>query len=360
MAITVESPRGEAALVEMLELPDRVYATRAARWPTVVGFHLPVLTGDSPFAIDRTFESFVAREGGDVVARVVAVVDERYRRVWKDGLGHLILFEAMPGARAATKQMMDAACVWLREHGSVAARAGMGVLEFPFATEDFETLPPFFVRQNPAYYQSLLKDAGFESEQGLVDYRIRVTPENVERWKAYRKAGLDAGFSIVPLAEIPAGKRVREFMVAYNEPFLRHWGYSPFIDDEIAQLFEAFAPFGILDHSVIAYRGGEPMGALWVQADASMLAQTAPGRALRPEEHVNFLGIAVLPPARGQGLNLAMAANAYLRFADLGYEHVSYTIVLDHNWPSRRTAEKLGAVVCNNYLAYRRELARRA
>ena len=37
-----------------------------------------------------------------------------------------------------------------------------------------------------------------------------------------------------------------------------------------------------------------------------------------------------------------MAARAFLGFARLGYPYVSYTLVLDDNWPSRRTAEKLG------------------
>jgi hypothetical protein len=38
---------------------------------------------------------------------------------------------------------------------------------------------------------------------------------------------------------------------------------------------------------------------------------------------------------------------------------VSYTLVLDDNWPSRRTAEKLGAEVCASYVAYRREFRTR-
>jgi hypothetical protein len=54
-----------------------------------------------------------------------------------------------------------------------------------------------------------------------------------------------------------------------------------------------------------------------------------------------------------------MASRAYLGFARLGYRYVSYTLVLDDNWPSRRTAEKLGGSVCNNYVAYRRNLMRR-
>ena len=37
-----------------------------------------------------------------------------------------------------------------------------------------------------------------------------------------------------------------------------------------------------------------------------------------------------------------------------GWTHLSYTPVLDNNWPSRRTGEGLGAILCANYLAYPR------
>ena len=42
-----------------------------------------------------------------------------------------------------------------------------------------------------------------------------------------------------------------------------------------------------------------------------------------------------------------------------GATHLSYTLVLDDNWPSRRTAEKLGAHVCANYMVYRRNFSHR-
>jgi hypothetical protein len=47
---------------------------------------------------------------------------------------------------------------------------------------------------------------------------------------------------------------------------------------------------------------------------------------------------------------------AYLELVRRGATHVSYTLVLDDNWPSRRTAEKLGARVCANYVVYRRPI----
>jgi len=41
-----------------------------------------------------------------------------------------------------------------------------------------------------------------------------------------------------------------------------------------------------------------------------------------------------------------------------GATYLSYTIVLDDNWPSRRTAAKLGAEVCASYVVYRRNFRR--
>ena len=59
-------------------------------------------------------------------------------------------------------------------------------------------------------------------------------------------------------------------------------------------------------------------------------------------------------PARGRGVNLAMSSYGFLELVRRGATYLSYTLVLDDNWPSRRTAEKLGAFVCANYVAYRR------
>ena len=55
-------------------------------------------------------------------------------------------------------------------------------------------------------------------------------------------------------------------------------------------------------------------------------------------------------------MNLAMASYAYLELIKQGAKYLSYTLVLDDNWPSRRTAEKLGAKVCASYVTYRRKL----
>ena len=65
--------------------------------------------GVSAFAAGKTMKAFVAREDGEMQARVVAFLDPDYNKRWNDRLGHLALFEARPGSYRATRELMDAA-----------------------------------------------------------------------------------------------------------------------------------------------------------------------------------------------------------------------------------------------------------
>jgi hypothetical protein len=322
---------------------------------------LPALDGKGPFAQDRVMRPFLAVEGDRPFARAVAMIDRRYQRHWREPLGHVVMFEALPEAREATRRVIDAACDWLGEQGAIAARAGSthAPMDMPFRLDDDGILPPMGMRQNLGYTNTLLKDAGFETERGWVDYRITVGPELIARWQSAREAVRRAGVDLVPLRDIPESRRVREFTAVWNECFAEHWGVAPSTEDEFALLLELQgAAGGVLDTSVLAYRDGRPIGVLWVASESTMLAALAPERVLRDEDKVNFLGIGVRREARGQGVNLAMAANAYLDLVAHGARYLSYTLVLDDNWPSRRTAEKLGAYVCASYVTYRRNLRR--
>src|SRR5262249_7153134 len=135
MAIRIETPAGNDDLTEFILFHDEVYGTRSARWPAHIPFQLPTLTGDGPYARERRLRPFVARDGGRIVARALAVVDGHYQRHWQERLGHLTMFEALPDTAEATRLLVDAACEWLQTEGAVDARAGFGLLDFPFVID---------------------------------------------------------------------------------------------------------------------------------------------------------------------------------------------------------------------------------
>jgi hypothetical protein len=357
LAIVVEAAETRADLVELIRLHDTVYASRRARWAPEQSIELPLLTGESPFAAGRRLKPLVAREDGRLVARAVAAVDQRYNRHWNENIGHVVLFEALPDAYDATRLLLDEACAWLARQRVGAARVGFGVFDFPFVTDAYEPLPPSVLRHNPAAYHELLQHAGFAPERRFVDYKIAVTPALIARWEAMVEAGRRAGFDLSWLREVPLERRAPDLHLVWDDAFRTHWGYTPFSEDELSLVVSSLTPAGMLDCSVLAYRDGEPLGALWLVPETSAHAILAPGHRLAADERLNTLAIAVREPARRQGLNLAMAARGYLELVRRGARFLSYTLVLDDNWPSRRTAEKLGATVCAHYVAYRRELS---
>src|SRR5262249_28663641 len=113
MTIKIESPEGVEALTEFVQFYDQVYEYRDARWPAEVEFQLPLLTGESPFTRGRSPRLFRAAREAPPGAGFGAGADPRYNRHWQERLGHLYLFEALPGTREATKLLMDTACEWL-------------------------------------------------------------------------------------------------------------------------------------------------------------------------------------------------------------------------------------------------------
>jgi GNAT superfamily N-acetyltransferase len=351
--VKIERVEGADAVAEFIALHDRVYARRAARWQASP-LDGPMLLGQTPLTAERALAPFVAREGGEVVARACAAVDQPYLRHWGDRVGHILRFEALPEAREGARAVLDAACEWLAARGMSAARTGFGLFDMPYNTDAYEVLPPSMLRQNPPEYHALIKAAGFETEQGFVDYAAEATPELRERWQRALDGAHQGGFEIVPFREWPAERRGHELSEVWNECFARHFGWTP-LAPEITALFVA-GESPALDTSVFALQEGRIVGFCFVVPDDPAHASFAPGRAPRPSERLNILAIGVRQPARGRGLNYAMAGHAFLELVRRGWTHVSYTLVLDDNWPSRRTGEGLGASLCANYVAYKRRL----
>jgi len=356
--VKIETSQDDAGRHEFIALYERAYASRNAYWKPATRFEMAVLRGESAFNQERTIRPFMARENGQVVARVLAVVDARYNRHWHDQLGHLCWFEALAGKRDAVRLLMDVACDWLRSQGALAARAGHGMLEFPFVIDEYETLPPNVLRHNPPYYHSLLKDAGFETEKGFVDYKIEVRSELLARWVSMLESARRAGYVIVPLRDVPEPRRVQDFVDTFNATFASHWGWTPYSETEMTGLLKSLTRTGVLETSVLAYRDAQPVGMVLLVPEHHTEVVLKSGRTVQDAELLNVLAIGVRESDRGRGVNFAMAGYGYLELVRRGAKFVSYTLVLDDNWPSRRTAEKLGATVCANYVAYRRNFLR--
>ncbi len=364
--IAIERPKGRAALQEFARLPYYIYNRRDAWWPPDILNEVDLLAGRSPLSPHIEIEPMCARRNGKLVARVSVVVNHRYNRHWNERLGQLVHFEAMPGEDEAVATMLERAVERVRERGMTAVRTGFAAfLDYPYAIDNYNELPSFLLRGNPPYYHCYLKNAGFETEKGQTDYTAALTSEILERYRGMVEAAGRGGARIVSWRGFGFLAAIDAWTDVTNSAFERHWGWNPVSRAESRTMLSSLWDTPVADLSVLAVVGGEVVGAVFSVPDLSAtLAYVKPGMRLAPERGGGTRGalinIGVVEKMRGRGIARAMAAQSFLEMARRGARYAGYTLVLDDNWASRRTAVSLGAHVTSNFLTYRRELASRA
>ncbi len=312
---------------------------------------LEMIGAKAPQASHCRIQPFCVEANGRVAATVTAVVDDAFNRHWNQQAGHLLFFEALPDAGEASGELLHAACEWLAKQECQFVR--LSVLygwQLPLTIDAYETAPTFLHTYNPAYYHGFIKSAGFFSEKGLVEYQVRFDDKLAERYRAMVERAEGAGVRLRSWDFSRLEQETETFTAVVNQTFAEHWGFSPFAAAEMAGLTVGLKDLLVPEFTAFAEVEGKAAGAVFSLPD---LNQAARGGEIN---HGILLVIGVDRAHRGKGINLAMAARSYLAMIERGYHSASYTVVLDDNWPSRRTAEKLGARVARNFLAYRRDL----
>ncbi len=143
-----------------------------------------------------------------------------------------------------------------------------------------------------------------------------------------------------------------------NAAFDRHWGWNPVTRAEVRPMLASLGDTAVADLSMIAEMNGQAVGAVFSVPDwSTMLARIRRGSTIDPERGGGTRGalinIGVTQEARGRGIAVTMAARSFLAMAQQGMRYAGYTLVLDDNWASRRTAESLGARITDNFVTYR-------
>jgi ribosomal protein S18 acetylase RimI-like enzyme len=157
------------------------------------------------------------------------------------------------------------------------------------------------------------------------------------------------------------------FTTLFNETFANHFGFMSLPAAVMSGLTVGLKDFLIPDFTLFAETEGETVGFVYSLPDLNQVLHAMKGKdieenlaefqqRLQAIDHGVLLIIGVKESQRGRGVNLALAARSYLAMIERGYKRASYTVVMDENWPSRRTAEKLGARITRNFNVYRKEL----
>jgi len=303
------------------------------------------ISNQSAYAAHSRAQAFWIVDGSRVVAVVTAMVDDLYRAQRKEKAGHLLFFDARPDCEDEAASVLEEACRWLRGQDAEFARLGLKFgWQLPYTIDAYDAPPTILHTYNPPYYHRHIKNAGFATEKGVVEFRVQFTAALAER---YRQLTSPEGATLRPWDFSRLEEETDRFSRLLNDTFAEHWGFGRFTIEELGGLTHGLRDFLVPEFCWFAEVDGEAAGFVFSLPDLNQ------GEAIT---HGVLLIIGVSKKFRGRGINTALGARSYLAMIDRGYQSASYTVVLDDNWPSRRTAEKLGCRVARNFCIYRREL----
>jgi hypothetical protein len=360
--VKVEQVTTREGFERFARLPYEIYAAREAWWPPDVHNETDLLAGRALITTHLDLRPLCAWRDGKLVARVSAVINHRYNEHWNEKLGQLIHFEALPGEDHAVAALFDEALNWLAQRGMSGARSGFAAfLDYPYAIDGYGELASFLLRANADCYHRYFKNSRFYTEKGQIDYTASLTPELLERYAAFEEAARRAGVRLKSWREYGYLAAIDAWTDTINSAFARHWGWNPITREEVRPMLMPMQGTLVADLSIIAELEGAAVGAVFSVPDlTSILAQVRPGVRLRPERGGGTRGalinVGVIERARARGIAVAMAARSFVTMARNRMKFAGYTLVLDDNWASRRTAESLGAQVTGNFVTYRRDL----
>ena len=335
--IRIDKLQGAQGVDAFLALAAEVYRDRPWYVAAQRDWIETQLTGETPVSAYAEVQAFLATLDGKPVARVLAMHDYDTRE------GHLCHFDALPGSMEAVRELMDEACQWLDMRGARLARLAFRPgWDTPLTIDAYDARPTLSHRCNPAYYHALLANCRFTASRRMVEYQATFTPDLLER---YRSAA--SGAKLRPFNFNRAARETHLFRSMINECFADHWGAPIHSVEEIEGWTTGLADLLFPNAILFAEVDNEPAGYVFSMPDLNT----------NPVTRGCLFDIGVLPEFRKRGIARALASASFLAMHEAGYREASYTLVLDDNWASRRTAESLGCEVARNFLCYERAFA---
>src|SRR5262245_7853082 len=184
-----------------------------------------LLSGQALSGAHAHVQAFWIAEGDSLRATLTAVVDELYNRHWHERMGHLLFFEALPHCDDQVQGLFQTACAWLQGHRCHAARVALlNGWQFPLTIDAYEAIPTVNHTYNPPYYHSYIKNAGFQTERGQVQYQVQFTPALARRYQQMVEHALLAGVRLRSWDFTRLEDETVLLTTLFNDTFAAHWG----------------------------------------------------------------------------------------------------------------------------------------
>ncbi|MDA2920179.1 aminotransferase class I/II-fold pyridoxal phosphate-dependent enzyme [Desulfobacterota bacterium AH_259_B03_O07] len=298
---------------------------------------------------------FIVKENDEIVGTVSAFADKRFIHYWKQNVGFLGFFDALPGHSAAIISLIETAIGFLKSQGLEEVWAPVNV---PFVfygagilSNNFDKTPSFLQPYNPEYYKEYFEKSGFNTLKKLPHFAIDLT--STQSIKNIDNIVQNSKINIRKVRKSAFDNEARIVLRILNESFPRLWNYVLFEDREFIEFVSDFKDLIDDDLWLIAEVRGEPLGFVGAFPQCAKIFKSASGElesfdlCLVPQElqliregAIVLLG--VIDKYRHMTVGLNLLAKLCSNMIDKGYRKTTCTWEISDKGGAKKIIEKIG------------------
>ena len=375
----VEAVRGRSDRALFVRFPWQVYRGDPAWVPPLRSSVRALLDEEHPFydgGKGAEVEIFLAREGGEVVGRVAAIVNHAHNRAHDENVAFFGFFESVDRPDVA-RGLLAAVEEWAGARRLDAVRGPMNPstnYECGLLVEGFARPPTLMMTHNPPYYQRLIEAAGYDKVEDLYAYLSPVHGASLERLErlGQRTRRRNPGLVTREANLKDFSSEVQLVKMIYNSAWENNWGFVPMSDAEIDWLAKELKPLVLPGLTRFAFVDGEAVGFLLCVPDWNVVLADLDGspfrHPLRTVKHVLFtraekleglrlILLGVKPGFRDRGIEGILLGEGLRVAIETGYRWCEYSWILEENELTKRLVRLMGGDLDKVYRIYEKRLS---
>jgi hypothetical protein len=362
--VAVENKQG---LKQFVELPYSLYRDDP-HWVPPLRIAVKELLDRSkhPFYADAEAEFYLARQNGQVVGRIAAILDKAHNRFHEENTGFFGFFESVNDV-AVARALLERARQWVGERGARVLRGPVNPstnYECAMLIDGFDSDPMIMMPYNPSYYPVLMEQVGLRKAKDLFAYLNNSQTVDLEKiGRVADRVLASTGVSVRPIDMKNFQADVDSVWKVYNSAWARNWGFVPMSREEFLLMGKEMKQILKPELVLIGEVGNRVVGFALCLPDINQALKPAGGRLFptglvkilyhqRLIKRARVLVLGVVEEYRTSGLAAGFYATLTRNARQLGIGDCEMSWILEDNVLMNRSLEVMGAKRYKTYRIY--------